>query len=118
MIIILISVAAVAGWSYALLQNSKISSSKNRVIEHESIVDALRAHSVALDSLIADKAAEIRHLKSTIQSLNDKSKATKNKKVDKDAFKIDRVAPTILKAESKPEVVKAASKKTYKKKSN
>ena len=116
MIIILISVAAVAGWSYALLQNSKISSSKNRVIEHESIVDALRAHSVALDSLIADKAAEIRHLKSTIQSLNDKSKASK--KVDKDAYKSDKVAPAILKAESKPEAVKAASKKTYKKKSN
>jgi hypothetical protein len=109
MIIILISIAAVTGWSYALFQNSKISSSKHRVIEHESIVDALRVHSVALDSLIADKAAEIRHLKSTIQSLNDKSKATK---------KVDKVSVPSMKAESKPEVVKAASKKTYKKKSN
>jgi|LakMenE09Jun09ns_1017247.scaffolds.fasta_scaffold00798_1 hypothetical protein len=118
MIIILISIAAVAGWSYALFQNSKISKSNQHGIEQESIADALRVHVIALESLVADKAAEIRHLKSTIQSLNDKSKATKNKKVDKDAFKIDRVAPTILKAESKPEVVKAASKKTYKKKSN
>jgi hypothetical protein len=118
MIIILISVAAVAGWSYALLQKSKISSSTQHSIEQESIADALRVHVNALESLISEKATEIRSLKSTIQSLNDKSKATKNKKVDKDAFKIDRVAPTILKAESKPEVVKAASKKTYKKKSN
>jgi hypothetical protein len=109
MIIILISVAAVAGWSYALLQNSKISKSNQHAIEQESIADALRVHVIALESLVADKAAEIRHLKSTIQSLNDKSKATK---------KVDKVSVPSMKAESKPEVVKAASKKTYKKKSN
>jgi hypothetical protein len=109
MIIILISVAAVAGWSYALLQNSKISKSNQHAIEQESIADALRVHVIALESLVADKAAEIRHLKSTIQSLNDKSKATK---------KVDKGSVPSMKAESKPEVVKAASKKTYKKKSN
>jgi hypothetical protein len=109
MIIILISVAAVAGWSYALLQNSKISKSNQHAIEQESIADALRVHVIALESLVADKAAEIRHLKSTIQSLNDKSKATK---------KVDNGSVPSMKAESKPEVVKAASKKTYKKKSN
>lgn len=109
MIIILISVAAVAGWSYALLQNSKISKSNQHGIEQESIADALRVHVIALESLVADKAAEIRHLKSTIQSLNDKSKATK---------KVDKGSVPSMKAESKPEVVKAASKKTYKKKSN
>jgi hypothetical protein len=112
MIIILISVAAVAGWSYALLQKSKISSSTQHSIEQESIADALRVHVNALESLISEKATEIRSLKSTVQSLNDKSKAAK---------KVDKVAkgstPT-MKAESKPEVVKAATKKTYKKKSN
>lgn len=109
MIIILISIAAVAGWSYALFQNSKISKSNQHGIEQESIADALRVHVIALESLVADKAAEIRHLKSTIQSLNDKSKATK---------KVDKGSVPSMKAESKPEVVKAASKKTYKKKSN
>lgn len=109
MIIILISVAAVAGWSYALLQNSKISATKQHAVEQEAIAEYLRAHINSIEASEAEKDAEIRSLKSMVQSLNDKAKAAK---------KVAKAAAPTMKAEAKTEAAKPAVKKTYKKKSN
>ena len=54
MIIILISVAAVAGWSVALMQNFKASKAILSVIEQEAIAAALRNHVNSLEELIID----------------------------------------------------------------
>ena len=54
MIIILISVAAVAGWSVALMQNFKASKAILSVIEQEAIAAALRNHVNSLEELITE----------------------------------------------------------------
>ena len=104
MIIILISVAAVTGWSFALMQNSKASKASLSVIEQEAIAAALRNHVNSLEESVTEKVLEIKSLKSTLQSLNDKAKA-------KATPKMVETKSTAVKTDAKLITKKPVSKK-------
>ena len=104
MIIILISVAALVGWSVALMQNSKASKANLSVAEQEAIASALRNHVNSLEESVTGKVLEIKSLKSTLQSFNDKAKA-------KLTPKMTEIKSTAVKADAKLIAKKPVSKK-------
>lgn len=94
-------VIAVAAAIYFYTQNAKNSTS---LYEKEGIIEALQMHSRNADATLEVKQNEIKKLKSEIQSLNDKAKASvKTAKPSIEAVSVDAVKP-------------AKAKRSYKKK--
>ena len=108
-ITVIFLVIAVAAAIYFYTQNAKNSTS---LYEKEGIIEALQMHSRNADAALEVKQNEIKKLKSEIQSLNDKAKASvkpaKASGISVDAVKASGVSVDAIKP--------AKAKRSYKKK--
>ena len=80
MIIVSLSIAAIAAGTWAVIQSSKNKKLTDRLNDKSSIIDALQEHVDSVEFDLIKTKAEVRTLKSTIQSLNDKAKAASKTK--------------------------------------
>lgn len=100
-------VVAAAAAIYFYTQNSKTSTT---LYEKEGIIDALQTHSKNVENSLNAKQDEIKKLKSEIQSLNDKAKASSKPKAS-------GASVTAMSASGvSTEAIKPKAKRTYKKK--
>jgi len=108
MIIVFLSIAAIAAGTWAAIQTSKTRKLANSLIDKSSIINALQVHADSVEFDLIKTKAEVRTLKSTIQSLNDKAKAMSkpNSKVSVKAITPIEVA-----------TMSSTQKRVYKKKS-
>ena len=109
MIIVSLSIAAIAAGAWAVFQTSKTKKLENSLIDKSSIVYALQAHSETVEFDLLKAKLEINTLKSNVQSLNDKAKAASKMKAEKVSVKA--ITPIEVAA------VSNKTKKVYKKKS-
>jgi hypothetical protein len=109
MIIVFLSIAAIAAGAWAVFQTSKTKKLENSLIDKSSIVYALQAHSETVEFDLLKAKLEINTLKSNVQSLNDKAKAASKMKAEKVSVKA--ITPIEVAA------VSNKTKKVYKKKS-
>jgi chromosome segregation ATPase len=107
MIIVFVSIAAVAAGTWAFMLSSKNGKLTNSLNDKCSVIEALQEHVNSVESSLTNAKAEIKTLKSTIQSLNDKAKA---------AEKASAPKAIATKAEKEVATMSAAPKRTYKKK--
>lgn len=107
MIIVFVSIAAIAAGAWAIMLTSKSKKLNNALNDKCSIIDALQEHVNSIESDLTNAKAEIKALKSIIQSLNDKAKAAKKTSTPKVATTTKPV---------KEVATMSTSKRTYKKK--
>jgi hypothetical protein len=105
MIIVFVSIAAVAAGAWAFMLSSKNGKLNNSLNDKCAVIEALQEHVDLVGTDFINAKAEIKALKSIIQSLNDKAKAAKKTSTPKAATKPVKEVATM-----------AASKRTYKKK--
>jgi hypothetical protein len=109
MIIVSLSIAAIAAGAWAVFQTSKTKKLENSLLEKSSMIHALQVHSETVEFDLLKAKLEISTLKSNVQSLNDKAKAASKMKAEKVSVKA--VKPT------EAATVSNKPKKVYKKKS-
>jgi hypothetical protein len=109
MIIVSLSIAAIAAGAWAVFQTSKTKKLENSLLEKSSMVYALQAHSETVEFDLLKAKLEINTLKSNVQSLNDKAKAASKMKAEKVSVKA--ITPIEVATMS------STQKKVYKKKS-
>jgi hypothetical protein len=107
MIIVFVSIAAVAAGAWAFMLSSKNGKLNNSLNDKCAVIEALQEHVDLVGTDLINAKAETKALKSIIQSLNDKAKAAKKTSTPKAATATKPV---------KEVATMAASKRTYKKK--
>lgn len=104
MIIVFLSIAAIAAGTWAITLSSKNGKLSEALNEKASLISALQVHVNSVEASLSSAKSEIKTLKSTIQSLNDKAKAAVKPKTADQA-----PSPEVATMSAKP-------KRTYKKK--
>ena len=107
MIIVFLSIAAIAASTWAITLLSKNRKLVEAVNDKSSVAEALKHHVVLLEQDLSTCRFELKTMKSTIQSLNDKAKAAKKTSTPKVATTTKPV---------KEVATMSTSKRTYKKK--
>jgi peptidoglycan hydrolase CwlO-like protein len=105
MIIVFVSIAAAAAVpsTWALMLASKNGKLTNSLNDKCAVIEALQEHADSVESNLTNAKAEIKTLKSTIQSLNDKAKAKKGStpKVEKEVATMSTSMKRAYKKKSK-----------------